>query len=257
MSTRVVAIVLALFALHFTREAIIHVMLMSTGVFAALLGAIVGGVFTLLGSTWVQAKQLKHQANMRKKETIYRPLYDELMKIHGHILVKAPFPSHITFNEGAHPSGPYPQYNVWSEIKLDSRKLEIPENLATQMEELRSNIEEYLKIRHSPVDEVVYILNEIFDENGQPLDRSVRAIVEYLLPSILQNSGEDIYKLVTQFRKHEEIDEETREKINNAVFHKCNESEQILHVRKKYEKYLETQKEAIDMLEVLIRAAKY
>ena len=51
------------------------------GSFSALLGALVGGFFSLAGSIGVAKMQQKSQREILKKNTIYKPLYDELMKL--------------------------------------------------------------------------------------------------------------------------------------------------------------------------------
>lgn len=51
------------------------------GIGGTLLGAIVGGAFSLLGSVWVNSKQQRTERNIKRKNVIYSPLYDELVNI--------------------------------------------------------------------------------------------------------------------------------------------------------------------------------
>ena len=47
------------------------------GVLGTLLGAIIGGVFSLMGSVWVNSKQQRAVQNIKRKNVIYSPLYYE------------------------------------------------------------------------------------------------------------------------------------------------------------------------------------
>lgn len=58
------------------------------GVIGTLLGALIGGVFSLMGSVWVNSKQQRAVQNVKRKNVIYSPLYDELVDIQDHILKK-------------------------------------------------------------------------------------------------------------------------------------------------------------------------
>ena len=98
------------------------------GIIGTLLGAIVGGVFTLLGTVWVQKRQARIQNDIRRSNTIYKPLYDELKHIHDEILIENQYPQSIVFGN-ANPYEHGINYEVWIRIKSDSRYLETPEPL--------------------------------------------------------------------------------------------------------------------------------
>lgn len=66
------------------------------GVVGTLLGAFIGGVFSLMGSVWVNNKQQKAAQNIKRKNIIYSPLYDELINIQNNILEQNPFPWYLT-----------------------------------------------------------------------------------------------------------------------------------------------------------------
>lgn len=82
------------------------------GVIATLLGAVIGGVFTLLGSIWVNKREQKSIYNLRRKNIIYNPLYDELINIKSNILEKNQYSSHIVFGIGQQTIIPHPQYSA-------------------------------------------------------------------------------------------------------------------------------------------------
>lgn len=70
------------------------------GIYGTLLGgAFIGGTFTLIGSVWVNNRHVKAQANIKRKNLIYRPLYDEIAEIHNNILEENPFPNYIVFEK--------------------------------------------------------------------------------------------------------------------------------------------------------------
>ena len=50
------------------------------GVIAAVIGALVGGMVTLFASVYVHNNQLKAKSAVHRKNTIYKPLYNELME---------------------------------------------------------------------------------------------------------------------------------------------------------------------------------
>ena len=119
------------------------------GVIATLLGAVIGGVFTLLGSVWVNKREQKSIYNLRRKNIIYSPLYDELINIKRNILEKNQYPVYIAFGIGQQTIIPHPQYSAWDRIKNDTRYLEVPLLLKDQMEKLYDTLREYITIRNS------------------------------------------------------------------------------------------------------------
>ena len=56
------------------------------GVVGTLLGAIIGGAFSLLWSVWINNRQQRAIQNIKRKNVIYSPLYDELIDIQNNIL---------------------------------------------------------------------------------------------------------------------------------------------------------------------------
>lgn len=52
-----------------------------------------------MGSVWVNNKQQKAAQNIKRKNIIYSPLYDELINIQNNILEQNPFPWYIEFEK--------------------------------------------------------------------------------------------------------------------------------------------------------------
>ena len=126
-----------------------------------LVGAIIGGFFSLMGSVWVSSKQQRAVHNIKRKNVIYSPLYDELVDIQDRILVENPYPNYIVFQKGMQTIIPHPQFTAWGRIKSDTRYLEVPVILKKQMEQLELAVREYNDIRGKANDEIKKILNKI------------------------------------------------------------------------------------------------
>lgn len=86
------------------------------GVAGTLLGAAIGGFFSFMGSMWVNSKQQRAKQDIRRKEVIYSPLYDELVDIQNRILEVNPFPKYIVFQKRQQTYIPHPQFVVWGSI---------------------------------------------------------------------------------------------------------------------------------------------
>ena len=163
----------------------------SKGIVGTFLGAVVGGCFTLLGSLSINKNAQKAVNAIKRKNIIYKPLYDELMNIHSEILPAYPYPAFIDFKKDLQTLQNHPQYTVWGRIKKDARIFEIPKRLKDGMEELYKVIEVYLEKRKS----AVIALDRIYREEIQKIaNRQIeeRANVgESLLSYVLSGSRPD------------------------------------------------------------------
>lgn len=121
------------------------------GVIGTILGAVVGGSFTLLGSLIINTHVQKAANAIRRKNVIYKPLYDELTIIHNEILKENPYPNFIEFQKGSQTILKHPQYTVWGRIKNDTRYLEVPSKLKDAMESLYASIDLYIEKRKNAV----------------------------------------------------------------------------------------------------------
>lgn len=118
------------------------------GVAGTLLGAVIGGFLSLMGSLWINSKQQRATQNIKKKNVIYSSLYDELVDIQNRILVLNPYPNYVVFEKGDQTMTPYPQFSAWGRLKADTRYLEVPNILVKKMEQLESAIQKYLDMRN-------------------------------------------------------------------------------------------------------------
>ena len=222
------------------------------GVAGTLTGAVIGGFFSLMGSVWVNSKQQKATQNIKRKNVIYSPIYDELVDIHNRILIENPYPIIVRFEKGMQTMRPHPQFSAWRRIKADTRYLEVPDLLSKQMEQLENTVRKYQNIRGKASDEIQRIFNDILRKNGLA-ECSIRNIGEVISKNILSNSRTDIYGEAMEFDGKKKLDTCMRMKINNEIYDRCNRNSVVLETRLCYENWLKIQSEAIQMLGLLIK----
>jgi hypothetical protein len=222
------------------------------GVIGTLLGAFIGGTFSLIGSVWINNRQQRAIQNVKRKNVIYSPLYDELVDIQNNILEQNPYPRYIAFQKDAQTIVPHPQYDAWRRIKLDTRYLEVPKCLKIQIEKLENSIRQYINIRHKADDEVQKILNAVLAENGMKPCR-ISNIGSVISSDILKNQGIDIYKEAMFIEGDAEIDTERKEVINHEIWVHCNNNSIVKEVRLCYDNWRKEQGQTIEMLSIMIK----
>lgn len=222
------------------------------GVLGTLMGAIIGGTFSFLGSVFVNLRQQHTEQSMERKNAIYIPLYDELVNIQNNILKQNPYPTFISFRKGSQTILPHPQYAVWQSIKLESRYLQVPVILIRQMEKLEVSIRDYQDIRNSANEKMKEILNAVLVENNQPKSPIIN-IGDVISRDILENEDSDIYERTIGMASEISIEDTVRRKINSEVYENCNHSEEVKKVRACHEQWVSVQQETIELLELLIK----
>jgi hypothetical protein len=220
------------------------------GVVGTLLGAFIGGVFSLMGSVWVNNKQQKAAQNIKRKNIIYSPLYDELINIQNNILEQNPFPWYIEFEKGPQTILPHPQYDAWRRIKSDTRYLEVPDYLKKQIEKLENTIHDYIEYRYKANVEIQTILNNSLSENGLSKCEIIN-IGQVLSSDILENKKNDFYN--EAMMSDDNIDNDRKNIFNEVMLTKCNENMIIIETRKRYYAWCEVQKQTIEMLSIMIK----
>lgn len=222
------------------------------GVFGTLVGAIIGGFFSLMGSVWVSSKQQRAVHNIKRKNVIYSPLYDELVDIQDRILVENPYPNYIVFQKGMQTIIPHPQFTAWGRIKSDTRYLEVPVILKKQMEQLELAVREYNDIRGKANDEIKKILNKILKKNGLK-KCSIINIGDVISGDVLSDNRIDLYHEEIAFENRKRLDKQTRDAINQQIYENCNNNHVVIKTRELYENWLMIQGETIEMLGILIK----
>lgn len=222
------------------------------GVAGTLIGAVIGGFFSLMGSVWVNSKQQKATQNIKRKNVIYSPIYDELVDIQNRILIGNPYPTMIRFEKGMQTMLPHPQFSAWGRIKADTRYLEVPELLSKQMEQLEEAICKYRSIRGKVSNEIQEIFNNILRKNGL-VECSIVNIGGVISGDILSDERMDIYGKAMEFDGEKKLDNSIKMKINSEIYDLCNKNQIVLETRLCYENWLKIQSETIQMLGLLIR----
>lgn len=123
------------------------------GVTGTLLGAFIGGFFSLAGSVWVAKMQNKAQREVLKKNIIYKPLYDELIK-NDRTLKEYPYPTSVKLNNDRPSYEPMIEFCIWTKIKDDSCFLETPKIIAEKMTQLQQVAEDFIAIKQVAIREL-------------------------------------------------------------------------------------------------------
>lgn len=222
-------------------------------VVGTLLGALIGGIFTLIGSVYVNRNQLKAQTHIKRKNLIYKPLYDELCAIENDILSDNPFPSIIVFKTHDFGNLKYPQYTVWDRIKADTRYLETPKTLVSEMEQLYSRIQEYLKTRGGNNEEITELTNGIFQEIiGTQC--TIQNLGDCVIKYALEESQQDVCEYgKIGLKDSVEITDEQRNIINKMFYERCKDNASIQRIKKAKQEWTVQQKKVIDLLTDLIQ----
>lgn len=222
-------------------------------VFGTLLGAIVGGVFTLIGTNLVNKKQLKAQTQIKRKNLIYKPLYDELVEIHFEYMAQNPYPNFININKTKcrFPSNS-PQYTVWERIKRDTRYLETPMCLKKEMDALYKSIENYLESTADINTTIIKLLNDTL-ESELGTKCTIQNIGTVISNDVLSDNGENIFNhLCFGLNPPIDTDGSVKIRVSDIFYEKCKENEEIQAIKRKRELWFSQQKRTIDLLTILI-----
>lgn len=223
------------------------------GVLGTLLGAVIGGIFSLVGSISVGKHQIKVQTQIRRKNVIYKPLYDELYDIHNNILVQNPYPAIIEFESREQTILRYPQYAAWGRIKSDSRYLETPKKLAKLLDQLEADVREYLKARQKVGNTIMSVLNEVF-EREIDVKCNIYGLDGRLLRCALSDCSFDLFEEIHNlYEPRKELDDETKQRVQMCFVNECRENQDIIDFENKRKEWLETEANVIELLAAMIR----
>ncbi|GAA0237152.1 hypothetical protein [Metaclostridioides mangenotii] len=185
---------------------------MNTEVISALIGAIIGGIFTIIGANFSFKKELRSKSNIDRLINTYEPLYNEVSKNHNS-LIDFSMPN-ISFSS-IDTSINSINYKDLFEILNDSRSFSIPKNIYIKLKNFHTSIEEYnlnLDNALNSINKVIY--NPYNLHNYDTLSLSGRVVLSNLLLSSHYNRFEfddqesfDSYKLILpEILKLSEID---------------------------------------------------
>lgn len=223
--------------------------------FSTIVGAVVGGSFSLIATSLAQSKQVKAQLNIKRRNIIYSPLYDELS--HNQNLLKNinPYPTYITFKLGPQTMVPHPQYSAWGRIKNDTRFLETPKIISLKMDKLYLSIQDYLNKSQKLIGilQTKYnsVHNELYGENC-----TIQNIGQVILSEVLIGDYFDFYSKSTFTTSDDIINDENKLKIkefNDIFITEYNKIPEVHQVRLIYKELIDKQQEILDLLGLLIK----
>lgn len=224
------------------------------GVVGTLLGAIVGGIFSLIGSIYVNNKQIKSNSEVKRKNIIYRPLYDELLETRKIIEIENPFSSYVTFKKGYQTMLRHPEITAWDRICSDGRILDTPNILKKQYENYLQSIKQYIDIRNSADDVIQNVVNEVLNKRLNT-ECTITNLGSCMSSDILKNDRKQNivkYHCNNFLKEKKDITDAEWNDIEEEVFSICNDKDEIKDIREKYFNWLEVQNETIKLLELLI-----
>lgn len=225
----------------------------AVGIIGTLLGAVIGGFFSLVGSISVSKQQIKAQTQIRRKNVIYKPLYDELAEIHYNILKDNPYPLLISFGKGQQTIRKHPQFSAWGRIKADSRYLETPKKLIRVMEKLEADVLAYVEVRHTVGNVLTTILNDTLTTELE-MTCSIMNIGDILLDHVLLDRDFDLFnEMHDSYQPRKDVDEVARKKVQQIFVDTCKKNSDVICLKNRYEAWLQSEEDAISLLSVMIR----
>ncbi|MBG9812372.1 hypothetical protein ABD68_12430 [Bacillus endophyticus] len=121
----------------------------SNPVVSGLTGALIGGILPIVGGIYTQARQFKIKGIVLRKNVIYSPLFDELVKMKKNIPQDGEYPEAIVF--GKKDNGYYYRntliFDAWERIKSDVRFIEVPTYLAKELDDFQQSGKTYMELR--------------------------------------------------------------------------------------------------------------
>lgn len=222
-------------------------------VLGTLLGAVVGGIFTLFGSVYVSKKQIRVRSDVNRINVIYKPLFDELQKNHNEIKLHNPFPDKIEFSKGEKTMIQNPQYILWDRIKMDSRYLEVPKYLEKRMEYLYGIINEYNQSIDNIKNLICDLITHVLTEKNINMKRQIYANNSFVTDLLCQIE-KDYFNYDT-FMKHEfkEESNESLSKISSIIYSECEKIPEIAKIREERQEWLKEEEKILKWLEIKIR----
>lgn len=199
-------------------------------IISSLLGSIVGGIISFLVMINGQNRQLEGRYLLNKRDVIYIPLYNELVKVRN-VLKENKYPSLFEFEIDKpiirQPWEPRePRFVEWNQIKNDIRYIQVPKDFRDSLELYIETIREYLKKRPEAVINIHDKINAILDEElhiknaivvGQIKDNLLNIIEKFKQPGSLLK-----YYLQFTTRKASELSEEQIRCIDMKIHNECN-----------------------------------
>lgn len=222
------------------------------GVIGTLFGAIIGGIISWHGSIRVAHKQQKAQTYIRRKNVIYKPLYDELADMHYNELKTNPHPTKFQLVKTYNTSSNASIIGAWNRIKSDSRYLETPKKIKKYMELYNKNVEEYFEAREKAEAATSEIINDVWQQKFKT--SNMRGLGKYILPKLMKDEPVELCEEVASYMSgNKEIDASTKAEIDNEIRTRCSDNESYKECKEKYKQWCDTGEETLEFLGLMIK----
>lgn len=222
------------------------------GVIGTLFGAIIGGIISWHGSIRVAHKQQKAQTYIRRKNVIYKPLYDELADMHYNELKTNPHPTKFQLVKTYNTSSNASIIGAWNRIKSDSRYLETPKKIKKYMELYLKNVEEYFEAREKAEAATSEIINDVWQQKFKT--SNMRGLGKYILPKLMKDEPVELCEEVASYMSgNKEIDASTKAEIDNEIRTRCSDNESYKECKEKYKQWCDTGEETLEFLGLMIK----
>ena len=223
------------------------------GFIGTLLGAIVGGTFSLLGSIGIQKRQTRIQNDLHRSETIYKPLYEEFIRMHKKTLKRFPY---YVFVKRPGDTQHAVYYEVWDQIKKDSRYLEVPDKLKTQVEKLMASIEAYNKSYQELNSDLERVIGEVSKKYPIIPERQIgwaSRIIRCVLDRGEIDAGMALPITCTYRQDYDQEHIDAFDQYARELNEACRQLKQVDIVYQKRAQWNNTEEETIKLLEYLIQ----
>lgn len=224
---------------------------------AGFIGAVIGGVFSLLATLYTHKNQIKVKGIIIRKNVIYSPLYDELKKFKRKILKEElEYPNNFSlkmdqplYRDGA-------RFEAWERISNDVRFIEVPaylskefinlsllgEKYRTSYSELSLNIKRQLRDRLKDDKRFERMAREISGDQGTSFE---------IIDRLLSNKTLTNKLIKNEVTWNSELDKEGLE-IAKTAFKEIDISSEINKVKEEYRTFLNKIDDITKSLEILI-----
>ena len=203
----------------------------------------------------------RQQTEIKRTETIYTPLYDQLNKnisyrVSSSIDYVYPPPRFINLSaERSKGIGVFLQYNEWGSIELDARHIETPQSLVNEMNILIETIKEYMSIYQSANKSLHKSLEAIFaDEINAASTAKVQntTCIEY----ILKSTEDSLNTLFRHYGYNQTLDTEAKERIVERINNETDSSLLFQSIFIQGDKWIKQERKVVLLLSKRIKRAK-
>ena len=185
-----------------------------------------------------------------RKNLIYSPLYDELVKKKEEAFSEQKYPTDVKFVKDEQRLIGLLEFSAWERIKLDRRYLEVPNELIQQMKLFQETVEQYLSALEDTALEVETIIKEVFEENGEPVRvQDFNRLAKSVASIIMSDENKNLYNVIC-FGKE---DTETSKKIDAEIRKKVKENPKAKKLEETYNSWKRVQEQTIEFLGLMIQ----